>query len=328
MANHKLREDKTCQNCGYVVRKRFCPKCGQENIETRQSFHYLFTHFVEDLVHYDGSFWKTLKNLLFKPGILTREYLKGKRKEFVAPVKLYIFISFFVFFVGGIINKFTAESNFENVRFTTNDDTILLQNQPTDSLNLSEEEWTFSTNEKTLREYDSIQNSLPENLKDTGFDRVIKRKEIELKQKYTLRELKQKVIETAQNNIPKFLFLYMPFFAFFMWLFHSKKKWYYFEHGIFMLHYFSFLLLSFFTTFSIIGPLSKCFDHWFIDIIFFLVYFTIYAWMFIYFFKAHRKVYQYSRIATIFRGLFLLFLNMTFLLFGIVVYMFIIFSLI
>ena len=332
MSHHKLREDKKCQNCGYIVRKRFCPKCGQENIETRQSFHYLFTHFIEDLVHYDGSFWKTLKNLLFRPGILTREYLKGKRKEYVAPVKLYIFISFFVFFVGGIISTFTTQSDLENIKFRTTNPITEAQNISNDSvkntLSNINEEWTFVTGERTLKEYDSIQNSLPKSLKDSNFERIVKRKEIVLKQKYTSWELGLKIAETAKKNIPKFLFVYMPLFAFFMWLFHSKKKWYYFEHGIFTLHYFSFLLLSFFITFSIIGPLSEYFNHWFINSISFLAYLIIYIWMFVYFFKAHRKVYNYSRISTIFRGLFLLFLNMTFLLFGIIIYMFIIFSLI
>jgi len=332
MSHHKLREDKTCQNCGYVVRKRFCPKCGQENIETRQSFHYLFTHFIEDLVHYDGSFWKTLKNLLLKPGILTREYLKGKRKEYVAPVKLYIFISFFVFFVGGIINTFTTKSDLENVNFTVTNQVSEPQNLFNDSLNSSlsnnEEQWAIVTSEKTLREYDSIQNSLSESLKDKGLERAVKRKEIELKQKYTFRELAQEIKELAQKNIPKFLFMYMPFFAFFMWLFHSKKKWYYFEHGIFTLHYFSFLLLSFFISISIINSISAYFDNKITDALSVLANIVIYLWMFIYFFKAHRKVYNYSKISTIFRGLFLLFLNMTFLIFGIILYIFIIFYLI
>ena len=113
MGKHKLREDKKCQNCNAFVRKRFCPRCGQENIETRQPFHYLFTHFIEDLVHYDGSFWKTVKHLLLKPGLLTKEYLDGKRKKYVPPVKLYIFVSFFVFFIGGIISNITSDKSDE-----------------------------------------------------------------------------------------------------------------------------------------------------------------------------------------------------------------------
>ena len=62
MGKHTLRKDMTCLNCRHVVEKRFCPNCGQENKHTRESFHYLFTHFIEDLTHYDGSFWKTIKH--------------------------------------------------------------------------------------------------------------------------------------------------------------------------------------------------------------------------------------------------------------------------
>lgn len=98
MAHDDLRKDKTCQNCFHVVENKFCPNCGQKNTETRQSFAHLFTHFVEDFTHYDNAFWTTIKNLLFKPGLLTKEYLSGKRQRFVPPVKLYIFVSFVTFF--------------------------------------------------------------------------------------------------------------------------------------------------------------------------------------------------------------------------------------
>jgi len=57
MSKHgKLRENKRCESCGHFVESRFCPECGQENIETRQPFHYLFTISIEDFVHYDGRF--------------------------------------------------------------------------------------------------------------------------------------------------------------------------------------------------------------------------------------------------------------------------------
>src|SRR5690606_7527787 len=153
---------------------------------------------------------------------LTREYLQGKRKEYVAPVKLYIVVSFVVFFVGGAINTFTdkSESDSTNFNFNTRNQTGQRQNISNDSLELAlssfEEEWTFSTTERTLREYDWIQDSLPENLEDKGLGRLLRRKEVELKQKYTFREFKSKISEMAQKSIPKFLFLCMPFFAFLM----------------------------------------------------------------------------------------------------------------
>ncbi len=334
MSHHKLREDKRCQNCGYVVRKRFCPKCGQENVETRQSFHYLFTHFIEDLVHYDGSFWKTVKYLMFKPGLLTREYLDGKRKKYVAPVKLYIFVSFFVFFIGGIISKIMTNYN-ENKTNISNK--ITLNNSestennikepfiiPKDSLqpNADNEIKTFVP--KSKREYDSIQLTLPENKRDNTIERLINRKLAETGSSYTDREFWLKKFNTFKSNFSKFLFFYMPVFAFVMWLFHSKRRWYYFDHGIFTLHYFSFILLSFFVSLSVVNTVASL-TKWYISFITVPINIAIYIWVFIYFFKAHRKVYGYSKIDTVLRGLFLLGINMFLFIFGIVLYFILIF---
>ncbi|SFI91509.1 Protein of unknown function [Kaistella treverensis] len=111
MSHGKLREEKNCLNCGFIVEEKFCPNCGQENTETRRPFHYLFTHFIEDFTHYDGQFWGTIKNLLFKPGKLTQTYLEGKRQRYVPPVKLYIFISFITFFLFSIFPPFNMDFN-------------------------------------------------------------------------------------------------------------------------------------------------------------------------------------------------------------------------
>ena len=97
MSHNKIREDKTCLNCRHVVELKFCPNCGQENSDSRKTFHHLFIHFFEDLTHYENAFWKTIRNLLFKPSTLTKEYLSGKRLSYLAPVRLYIFISFITF---------------------------------------------------------------------------------------------------------------------------------------------------------------------------------------------------------------------------------------
>ena len=105
MGKSNLRDSKVCENCGASVAVRFCSTCGQENIHTRKSFHYLFTHFLEDVTHYDNGFWKALKFLLYKPFELTHAYLEGKRKMFVPPVKLFIFINFLTFLIFGLLPK-------------------------------------------------------------------------------------------------------------------------------------------------------------------------------------------------------------------------------
>jgi len=196
----KLRENKRCENCGHFVEERFCPQCGQENIETRQSFFHLFKHFAEDFVHYDGNFLKTIRYLLFSPAKLSKEYMAGKRNCYVEPVKLYIFISFIVFFLP-VILSFSSEK--EKIAHEA-----LLE--------------IHANNDEQDKSSDSEQYI---NIGKYKFDR-------------------KKIEEEFQHQLPKAIFLYMPVFAFWLWLFHNKKKWFYFEHGIYTLHYFSFILLS------------------------------------------------------------------------------------
>jgi hypothetical protein len=74
--------------------------CGQENIEPKESFWHLVTHFVYDITHFDGKFFSTVKYLLLKPGFLSGEYITGRRSRYLNPIKMYVFISafFFLFF--------------------------------------------------------------------------------------------------------------------------------------------------------------------------------------------------------------------------------------
>lgn len=98
MSHLKERKEKICLNCKAALHGRFCHVCGQENIEPKESFWHLVTHFVGDLVHFDGKFFVTLKYLLFKPGHLSAEHLKGRRADYLHPIRFYIFVSAFFFF--------------------------------------------------------------------------------------------------------------------------------------------------------------------------------------------------------------------------------------
>ena len=103
MSHLKERSSKDCLNCGTEVAGRFCQQCGQENVEVKESFFQLLRHFVEDLTHFDGKLWKTVKLLLFKPGSLTKLYVEGKRASYIHPIRMYIFVSavFFLFMFTG-----------------------------------------------------------------------------------------------------------------------------------------------------------------------------------------------------------------------------------
>lgn len=84
-------------NCGAQVAGRFCQVCGQENVDTKETFWHLVTHFFNDVTHYDNKFFSTIKLLLLKPGLLTAEYTRGRRAAYLHPIRMYVFTSAFFF---------------------------------------------------------------------------------------------------------------------------------------------------------------------------------------------------------------------------------------
>jgi hypothetical protein len=364
MSKSPLRKDKTCLNCRYVVESRYCPNCGQENTDTRKTFVQLFVHFFEDLTHYENSFWKTIRNLIFKPASLTKEYLSGKRMSYLAPIRLYIFISFVTFFLISIMpnssddevthakkaghHKPTEKSTDTTIdSLGKSEDTLQkeawikkleqdghIDKKTADSLQLAATERNQKYEEgdymnfgyRSIEELDSIQQYGKANEKLGDLAYWFHKKILLAKKGKTKEEVFDKLSEAFIHNIPKALFIYMPLFAFVLWLFQSKKRWYYFDHGIFTLHYFSFLLLA-----SLILELFNAFmgllgHHWLLDNIITIVDVVIIIYMLYYFFPAHHRFYEQSRFKTIIKGILIFFINMfilSFILIGLFFFSFI-----
>ncbi len=337
MGKSHVRADKTCLNCNYVVENRFCGNCGQENIDTRKTFHHLFVHFFEDLTHYENSFWKTIRNLLFKPAALSKEYLSGKRMSYLAPVRLYIFISFVTFFLIAVIPSDADEGLIEiEAAKKDNTETQNIISPKEKKLNEILESDLLSKSEKdsirkivglnnvskgslnlfgfnSVEELDSVQKHGKEDNKLPPFLSEPAKKSILISQKYTSEEIKEKLSESIMHNFPKVLILYMPLFALFLWVFHSKKRWYYFDHGIFTLHYFSFLLLIsliFFLTDKLLGLFG---NNAVVDTISIIINLGGYGWMIYYFFPAHHRFYGETRLISFIKTFLLFFINLFFM---------------
>ena len=99
MSHLKERKEKVCLNCNAAIYGKFCHICGQQNIEPQESFWHLTSHFIADILHYDGKFFSTLKYLLFKPGYLAKEHLRGRRADYLHPIRLYVFVSAIFFLI-------------------------------------------------------------------------------------------------------------------------------------------------------------------------------------------------------------------------------------
>src|SRR5687768_8413396 len=83
VSHDHIRKERDCLNCGTVVTGQYCQECGQKNVEPRQSLWHLITHFFNDLTHFDGKFFLTLKLLIIRPGFVSEEYVKGRRTKYL-----------------------------------------------------------------------------------------------------------------------------------------------------------------------------------------------------------------------------------------------------
>jgi len=82
----------TCKNCGYIVHKTFCSKCGQKDSELLKLKDFL-KEISKDFTELDFRILVTLKKLFTSPGFLTREYWAGKKVKYTQPFKLFLFSS-------------------------------------------------------------------------------------------------------------------------------------------------------------------------------------------------------------------------------------------
>ena len=88
----------SCTNCGTELVGRFCHACGQKRfVESDRRLGHLLHDFVTSATDLDGRAWRTVRALLFRPGLLSREYFDGRRASWISPVSLFLAVSVFYF---------------------------------------------------------------------------------------------------------------------------------------------------------------------------------------------------------------------------------------
>jgi hypothetical protein len=91
-------EQKNCPNCGCEVSGRnYCPDCGQANLPLRLSLKEILKEFVDDYFSLDSRLFRTLFALVFKPGVLSKEYNLGKKASYLPPLRTYLLITVLYF---------------------------------------------------------------------------------------------------------------------------------------------------------------------------------------------------------------------------------------
>lgn len=87
-----------CTNCGTELLGPYCHACGQkEFVEQDRGFAHLLQQFLHSATDVDGRIWRSLRALLCQPGLLSREYIEGRRARWISPASLFFAISVIYF---------------------------------------------------------------------------------------------------------------------------------------------------------------------------------------------------------------------------------------
>ena len=107
-----MQNSHDCLNCGTVAHLNYCPNCGQGTRLHVPSAREFIHEFVAHYIALEGKLWKTLKLLFFKPGMLTVEYIAGRRASYVEPLR--IFLTFSILFFATLKLSGTEIANFRD----------------------------------------------------------------------------------------------------------------------------------------------------------------------------------------------------------------------
>jgi hypothetical protein len=97
-----------CANCGALVTGAYCSACGQRVQNHVLSLREFLGEAAEVLTHADSRFWRTFVPLLFRPGYLTLQFIKGRRVSFLPPFRLYFILSVVFFLVVSLTSTIGA----------------------------------------------------------------------------------------------------------------------------------------------------------------------------------------------------------------------------
>lgn len=241
MSGGKLRNETDCLNCGHHVGERFCPHCGQENLEPKENFFQLVFHTFADITHFDSKFFTTLKYLFFRPGKLTSEYNIGRRASYVHPIKLFVFTSF-IFFMGlSILQNPHKLIDEINDKIKSEDSSKTNTSFPDTIIQISFNGIDTIIKDSTKKDYltlniDSTKLSegsfIAEHL--SHLDKIYKKDKI---------AFWKNALTSFIHNAHYFILVFIPILAFLYFLMYWRRKFFFSEHIIYAIHFHVIILI-------------------------------------------------------------------------------------
>jgi hypothetical protein len=193
-----------CANCGALLADRYCGRCGQDSHVSLSLGHFLH-EFVEGLFHVDSRFWRTLRTLFTRPGLITEQYLAGKRNSYSPPFRSYLVISILYFVLASIFDTTGSRVNAGGREMQASDCAQMAANPG----------WL-------LRLVPDLEQSCMRALSND----------------------RRSIDQAMQNLLPKVMFAVLPLVALVQFWIYRRQRPFYLENLVFVLHFQSFYYLA------------------------------------------------------------------------------------
>ncbi|HET9441131.1 MAG TPA: DUF3667 domain-containing protein [Longimicrobiales bacterium] len=229
-----------CPNCYHPDPGDYCPQCGQKQAERRVSLRLLFAEFLDEQFGVNNRLPRTLKLLLLRPGHLTNEYFGGRIAQYIPPLRLYLLTSvvFFALFL-------VAESSSVNIYREADaaEERIAADTALQRKVRTRTETGHFVGIRVPYADTDNWVRDAEVNFLIPSLTRAAQRNLQELS---TLgqHEATRRIIRTVLAQMPKVFFIFLPIYAFLLFLFFHRQRRYYVEHFVMALHLHSFAFLT------------------------------------------------------------------------------------
>jgi hypothetical protein len=88
-------EEHVCASCGTRFEGNYCPRCGQSPRIGRFSFKAAFQLFIDVWGLGNRGMFRSLRDLLLRPGYMIRDYLSGMQSAYFPPFKMFFLLTTF-----------------------------------------------------------------------------------------------------------------------------------------------------------------------------------------------------------------------------------------
>ena len=244
-----------CANCDKPLEDKFCSACGQR-AHLHKSLLHLAEEIVHGLLHFDAKGIRTLPMLVAYPGELTRRYIDGQRTRFVSPLGLFLFMVFFLFFVGSLTTtsvkdidtdpKARLERNLAKAKAKVERAEAALEAERAQGKDVSEEQVTLDFARQALDRVGDEEAAAAEAV-TTASKGQLTGQGSKIAIEETLRHAaanKELTAYKIKNAGAKFSFLLVPISLPFIWLlFCRRRDLTMYDHAVFSLYSLSFMSL-------------------------------------------------------------------------------------